>query len=191
MVHYSKKDWWLVGAALAAVGIPLSLGVIFLVMASASRQTGSLLIVIGTVTGVVLLWLTYPLYYEITSSELIVRCGILMRKHIPLASIDQVVPDRNPLGAPAWSMDRLRVDYRKNGKPPFIIISPQDKFAFMQELASTDADLKMKDDRLIRESQATQLMPLFSIRAQECLYRPGSTIPSDNPIRANVSSGTP
>jgi hypothetical protein len=155
MVHYSKKDWWLVGATLAAVGIPLTLGLIFLVMVRASGQTGSLLILIGTVTGVVLLGLTYPLYYQITSSELIVRCGILMRKHIPLASIDQVVPVRNPLSAPAWSLDRLRVDYRQNGASTFIIISPQDKFAFMQELASTDADLKMKDDRLIRESQTT------------------------------------
>ncbi len=155
MVHYSKKDWWLVGAVLGAVGIPLSLGVLFLVMVRASGQTGSLLIVIGTVTGVVLLALTYPLCYQITSSELIVRCGILMRQHIPLASLDRVEPSRNPVSAPAWSLDRLRVDYRKNGRSAFVLISPQNKFAFMEELASTDADLKMKDGRLIRESQAT------------------------------------
>lgn len=155
MVHYSKKDWWLVGAVLGAVGIPLSLGVLFLVMVRASGQTGSILIAIGTITGVVLLGLTYPLYYQITSSELIIRCGILMRKHIPLASIDRVEPTKNPVSAPAWSLDRLRVDYRKNGDVTFILISPQDKCAFMQELASTDADLKMKDNRLIRESQVT------------------------------------
>ena len=114
------------------------------------------MLVIGTVTGVLLIWLTYPLYYRITSAELIVRCGILMRRHIPLDSIDEVEPDRNPSGAPAWSLDRLRVDYRKNGEPTFIMISPRDKFAFMQELARTDAALKVKDYRLIRNSQPTQ-----------------------------------
>lgn len=155
MLHYSKKDWCLVGVALAAVVTPLTLGALFILMGSATRETGRLLVVLGTSTGVVMLCLTYPLYYRITSSELIVRCGILMRMHISLASIDEVEPERNLLGAPAWSMDRLRVDYRKNGEPTFIMISPDDKSAFMQELASTDDFLKMKDDRLIRESRAT------------------------------------
>lgn len=157
MVHYSKKDWWLVGAALAAAGIPLALGALFLFLGGDTRETGTVLIIVGAVTGVVLLWFTYPLYYRITSSRLIVRCGTLVRKDIPLASIDEVEPDRSLSGAPAWSLDRLRVDYRKHGKPAFIIISPDDKFAFMQELASTDAELKLKGDRLIRESQVCQI----------------------------------
>ena len=152
MVQYSKKDWWLVATALAAVVTPLTCGALLFVISNVARETGRLLLVIGTVTGGLLLWLTFPLYYRITSSELIVRCGILMRRHIPIDSIDEVEPDRNPSGAPAWSLDRLRVDYRKNGQPTFVIISPRDKFAFMQELARTDAHLKMKDDRLIRKS---------------------------------------
>ena len=151
MVHYTKKDWWLVATALLAVVIPLILGAFFSLFKA--RETGPLLIVLGIVIGGVLLLLTYPLYYRITSSELIVRCGILMRRHIPLASIDEVEPVRNPLGAPAWSLDRLRVDYRKNGQRTFVLISPDDKLAFMQELSRADTDLKLKDDRLIRESQ--------------------------------------
>lgn len=150
MVHYSKKDWWLVATALLAVLLPLILGAAFSVFKA--RGAGSLLIVIGIVIGGVLLLLTYPLYYCITSSELIVRCGVLMRRHIPLAAIDEVEPDGNLLGAPAWSLDRLRVDYRKNGQRTFVLVSPDDKSAFMQELSSADADLKMKDDRLLRES---------------------------------------
>lgn len=149
-MHYSKKDWWLVATALLAVLLPLILGAAFSVFKA--RGAGSLLIVIGIVIGGVLLLLTYPLYYCITSSELIVRCGVLMRRHIPLAAIDEVEPDGNLLGAPAWSLDRLRVDYRKNGQRTFVLVSPDDKSAFMQELSSADADLKMKDDRLLRES---------------------------------------
>lgn len=76
-----------------------------------------------------------------------------MHRHIPLASIDEVEPERELAGSPAWSLDRLRVDYRENGEPTSIMISPNDRLAFMQELARTDAGLKMKNDRLIRESR--------------------------------------
>jgi hypothetical protein len=137
-----------------AVVIPSTLGALFLVTGRTTAEAAGLVLAIGPVTGVVLLGLTYPLYYRITSSELVIRCGILVCKHIPLASIDKVEPDRSLLGAPAWSLDRLRVDYRKNGEPNCIWISPEDKFAFMQELSRTDAGLKMKGDRLVRESSA-------------------------------------
>lgn len=153
MIHYSKKDWWLVGAAVAASVIPLTLAAFFLIAGDANRGAAFPLFVIGAVTGAVVMLLTYPLHYQITSSELIVRCGMLMHRHILLASIDEIEPDRNPAGSPAWSLDRLRVDYREKGEPTCILISPEDKFAFMQELARTDVELKMKDDRLIRESR--------------------------------------
>ena len=65
-MHYTKKDWWLVATALLAVLIPLILGAFFSL--SEPREKGSLLIVIGIVIGGVLLLLTYPLYYRITSS---------------------------------------------------------------------------------------------------------------------------
>ncbi len=155
MVHYSKKDWWLVTAACSTVVIPLTLGSLLRLSAGATSNTGNLLIIVGALIGVVLLWLTYPLHYRITSSELIVRCGILMNKHIPLASILGVERDRNLIGAPAWSLDRLRVDYRKNGEPDFIMISPDDKAAFLLELAIADANLIIQHDRLIRESRVT------------------------------------
>lgn len=153
MVHYSKKDRWLVGTVLLAILVPLTLGAFFLLLGGANREAGRSLLVIGAVTGLVVTALTYPLYYQITASELIVRCGILMRRHIPLASIDEVRPDRNPASAPAWSLDRLRVAYRQGGQPTFIMISPQDQSAFMREMAKTDADLRMENNSLIRQTR--------------------------------------
>ena len=76
-----------------------------------------------------------------------------MHRHITLASIDEVRPDRNPASAPAWSLDRLRVDYRKNGEHAFIMISPEDKDAFVEELARAAPGLEMRGDRLVRESR--------------------------------------
>ena len=90
MVHYSKKDSWLIGFILAGSMIPLALGLFFLLAGGPNRNAGYLLLVIGVV---VILILTYPLYYEVTTSELIVRCGVLMNRHIPLDAIDEVQPE--------------------------------------------------------------------------------------------------
>ena len=102
------------------------------------------------ITALVILLLAYPLYYEITSAELIVRCGVLMNQHIPLESIDEVHSDRNSVSAPAWSLDRLRIDYRRDGHPASILISPADKVLFMQDLMASG--MKMRGDHLVRET---------------------------------------
>ena len=151
MIHYSKKDWWLVGLVLAAILVPLVLGALFLLTGSPSEGPARSLLIIGTLTGATVLLTTYPLYYQVTSSELIIRCGVLMRRHIPLTAIDEVKVDRDPVSGPAWSLDRLRVDYRKDVGQTFIMISPRDKFSFLQELAANDPGLKLRGDHLIRE----------------------------------------
>jgi hypothetical protein len=148
-IHHSKKDWWLVGLVLAATVIPLALGVLFILTDNPNQEIGRSLMVSGTVTGAVVLWLNY----QITAAEMVVRCGMLMHRHISLASIDEVRPDRNPASAPAWSLDRLRVDYRKNGESAFIMISPEDKDAFMEELARAAPGLEMRGARLVRDSE--------------------------------------
>ena len=151
MVHYSKKDRWLVGAVWLSSLIPVALGFVFLIMGRAYREAGLALLVIGVVAGAGVLILCYPLYYQITSSELIIRCGVLMHRHIPLTSIYVVEADRNPASSPSWSLDRLRVDYLKDGKPRSVLISPADKAAFMRELAM-GTGLKMEGNRLVRSA---------------------------------------
>ncbi len=41
------------------------------------------------------------------------------RGKIPLAAIDEVRPTRNPMSAPAGSLDRLRIDYSHHGQKRF------------------------------------------------------------------------
>ena len=149
MLHHSKKDWWLVAAVSSAVVIPLGLGTVFLPFGNLYRTVGVALTADGVITALVILLLAYPLYYEITSAELIVRCGVLMNQHIPLESIDEVHSDRNSVSAPAWSLDRLRIDYRRDGHPASILISPADKVLFMQDLMASG--MKMRGDHLVRE----------------------------------------
>ena len=151
MIHYSKKDSWLVGVVLIAILFPLAAGLFILLSGGPDRGAGYALLLAGIVIGLVVLCLTYPLYYEITSSELIVRCGMLMRRHIALNAIDEMQPDRNPASSPAWSLDRLRIDYRMNGKQVSLMISPKAKVAFMQEIARLDSGLRMRGAGLVRE----------------------------------------
>jgi hypothetical protein len=138
MIHRSKKDTWLVSLIFMSVLIPLILGIFLLVIRDANRSFGLALIIIGANTGLIILLLTYPLRYEILPSQLKVRCG-LMRWRIPLSSIQEVRPTRKPTSAPAWSLDRVQIDYVIDGEKRSLLISPQDKSAFMREIASARA----------------------------------------------------
>jgi hypothetical protein len=149
MIYRSKKDAWLMCLVWGSVLVPLGLGVYNLFAPGGSPQFGWALVRIGAVVGPVLLILTYPLNYEITSTQLIARSGV-MRWKVPLAAIEEVRPTRSPLSAPAWSLDRLRVGYRKNGAESALLISPEDKDRFMLDLAASTPGLEMKDGRVSR-----------------------------------------
>ncbi len=69
---------------------------------------------------------------------------------IPLDAIQQVFPHRTLGSAPTWSLDRIRVDYRKNGRAKFVHISPTDKLKFMQDLAEHTENLQLRDGRVVR-----------------------------------------
>jgi hypothetical protein len=95
------------------------------------------------------LWLTVPVHYQITDEDLRVRGGPFCWK-IPLGSILQVRPTRNPLSAPAWSLARLHIRYRKKSRKSFVLISPSDRAAFLEELQKAAPGLKQEADGLVR-----------------------------------------
>ncbi len=101
----------------------------------------------------IILVFAYPVSYEITVSNLLVQSG-LFRYRIPLSSIERVHPTRNPLSAPAWSLDRLRINYRKKGKITFALISPENKEAFLRELAQKASYLELRGDEVIRVAKS-------------------------------------
>ena len=150
MVYHSKKDVWLVALVSGGIIGPLLTGTYHLLAPGGVRQAGWSLLFIGVFSAGVVLVLTYPLYYEVTPSELKIRCGILVRQRVPLGAITEVYPTRNSLSAPAWSLDRLRVSYRLDDGERFALISPSDKRGFMRELVSRGAGLEMRGERVVR-----------------------------------------
>ena len=93
--------------------------------------------------------LIWPMYYEISPSELVVRSGFL-HWEITLSSIQQVRPTHNMLASPALSLDRLRIEYSQKDKTRFMLISPKDKSSFLRNLAQNAGDFELGDDGIVR-----------------------------------------
>ena len=149
MVYRSKKDWWLFGLVWGAALAPLAVGLFNVLAPPGNPQLGWALVRAGVVILATVLVTTFPLNYEITNTELVARSGV-MRWRVPLASVTEVAPSRNPASAPTWSLDRLRVEYVKGGSERTLYVSPEDKAAFMRDLAGAAPGLEARGDRLVR-----------------------------------------
>jgi len=89
--------------------------------------------------------LPYYTEYWLDSENLTIGVGPL-RSKIPLSEITEVFPTRNPLSAPAWSLDRLHVRFRSSRFGA--LISPQRQQEFLLELARRAPNLELEGDRL-------------------------------------------
>ncbi len=109
-------------------------GVLFALIAVMVTATPWLVRVLTAVVMVLVMFLLFSVfrstYYEIGDKDLLVVSGPF-RWTIPLDTITDVTPTRNPLSSPALSMDRLRISY---GKRKFILVSPEDKEGFVNAL---------------------------------------------------------
>jgi hypothetical protein len=149
MVYRSKKDLWLFGLVWGAVLAPLAVGLFNVVAPGGNVELGWALVRVGVVTAAAVVFTTYPLEYEIAAGLLTARSGF-MRWRVPLSSIQEVRPSRNPASAPAWSLDRLRVEYLKGGSTRTLYLSPEDKAAFLHGLADSTPGLEVRGDHAVR-----------------------------------------
>ncbi|HEX7708576.1 MAG TPA: PH domain-containing protein [Thermoanaerobaculia bacterium] len=135
--YRSKVDWWL--ALILCVPPVASIAV---VASGLPWGVASGLFVLGLYAGLI-----FPMRYGVDDTELLVRFG-LCRRRIPLASISEVRPTRNPLSSPALSLDRLHVQFG-DGIFSEVMISPADRNGFLDAIARK-AGLKREGDRLVR-----------------------------------------
>jgi hypothetical protein len=149
VVYRSKKDWWLVGLVWGGVAVPFLIGLYNVFAPGGNLQLGWTLVRVGVITCAVVFILTFPLEYEITETHIVARSGV-MRWRVALDSIDEVSPSRNPASAPTWSLDRLRIDYRRDGATRALLIAPKDKQEFLRDLAGSVAGLELRGERVVR-----------------------------------------
>src|SRR4051812_25249348 len=99
MVYRSKKDWWLVGLVWRGRRAPSLIGLYNVLAPGGDLQLGRTLVRAGVAACAAVLVLTFPLDYEITATHVVARSGV-MRWRVPVGSIDEVSPTRNPASAP-------------------------------------------------------------------------------------------
>lgn len=135
----SKRDLWLEAV------IWLSCLAILAAVPAVWQAGGTLALLLAGIAGFTL-WLFYGTSYRLDDRELVARAGPF-RWRVPLAAIEGVVPTRNPLSAPACSLDRLAV--RHSGRRLGLLISPADREDFLRELRLRCPHLEERGDRLV------------------------------------------
>ena len=127
----SKKDWWILGFIIAMTGLLLQLLLTMYAKGSMAQYPVHTLTYVLTIA--VLWWPVWSTQYRIEAEQLVITSLFLTWK-IPLSAIQKISPSNNSIASPALSLDRLRIDYQKEDKAKFILISPKDKQAFTQAL---------------------------------------------------------
>jgi len=128
MVFYSKRDTWL-GILLFGITIPIS----FSTFLRLGLSWASLMMFL-VVAYIILIW--FETKYVITDEWLIVSCGFTRIK-IKIYEIITIEKTRNPISAPACSMDRMEIISFKRT----VIISPKDKAEFIKCLKERNPDI--------------------------------------------------
>ncbi len=78
-------------------------------------------------------------YYTIDENKLIIRSFFIINKKVDIQSITKVSETRNPISAPAASLDRLEVISTMDSE----LISPKDKKGFIAELTNINPSIKV------------------------------------------------
>ena len=125
----SKVDGWLVPVLLLTfVGLVAALiGVLIEPAPWPIRIFTAVMVVLVTF---LLISIFRNTWYQVGDTELRIVSGPF-RWNIPLEDIVDIKPSRNPLSAPALSMDRLKISY---GKRKFMLVSPSNKDGFIAAL---------------------------------------------------------
>ena len=94
---------------------------------------------------IVLVALSYFTSYSLDPVNLTIKIGPIS-KQIPIAEITEAFPTWNPLSAPAWSLDRLRIRFSSSRFG--VLISPVRKLEFLEELSRLAPHLERIGNRL-------------------------------------------
>jgi hypothetical protein len=142
--YSSKIDWWpAILLALAPLACVLAMvGACFAGNGFVPALGGALFL------AAIYAGLVFPMRYGIDDEHVVVQHG-LVRQRIPLRDIIEVSPTRNPVSAPALSLDRLEIRFGR-GYFKSAMISPVATADFLAELAER-AGLRRDGSRLVRE----------------------------------------
>ena len=131
---HSKIDWWILAFFIAMSGLLLQL--VLTMYAKGTLSQNLLFAVVYALTIVLIWWPVLNTRYVIDKDTLLITC-LFLKWRIPLSSIQKVTKTDFSIASPALSLDRLRIDYLKDGQAKFILLSPRNKEAFCYALNVT------------------------------------------------------
>ena len=151
-VHKSKVDAWLALLILALFlsGV-ISTGAGVYILAVGPFDAALTLLLSGPFLVALIVGLVWPVRYTLASEELIVQSGLL-RSRYRYEILTGAAPSRNFLSSPALSLDRIKITYR--GRIGFFMISPEDKQAFLRQLAERAPHLRFENGVVTSASEA-------------------------------------
>lgn len=79
-------------------------------------------------------------YYVISNRQLKIRSGWVVKITVPVDTIREIAETRNPMSAPASSLDRLEIKYSRSGS---VLVSPKDKAGFIAHLLSLNPEIDL------------------------------------------------
>lgn len=132
--YRSKIGLELVTPIAAIIGTTFGLMLFFKIWAGA--------IIVGLVA-VLILHMFSTTYYTISGNTLRIKSGFIINIVVDIGSISKITPTRNMLSSPALSLDRLEIFYNKYDS---VLISPDDKIGFAEQLKSLNAGISITDD---------------------------------------------
>lgn len=127
----SKKEWWVLAFLVCMTGLLVQL----LVTMQAKGNISAYPIHAATyiITIFIIWWPIFNTRYVVDKEYLTIHCMFLTWK-IKRTDIQSISATNNSIASPALSLDRLKIDYVKDGKTKFVLVSPKDQKAFYQAL---------------------------------------------------------
>ena len=127
----SKMDWWFLGFIIAMSRLLAQS--IMTTYGKGILMQNLLFVVVYALTIVILWWPLWSTRYVVDQEQLTIR-SLCFKWIIPLTAIQSVSETDNSISSPALSLDRLKIEYLKEGQTKTILVSPKDKVAFKAAL---------------------------------------------------------
>lgn len=127
----SKIDWWVLGFIVAMSGLLIQLLLTMYVKGTMQEYPEHTVVYMLTV---ILLWMpVMTTRYVLTEHELIIH-SMLFKWNIPFSDIQKISQTDHLDVSPALSLDRVKIEYIKDGKLKQMLISPKKSQGFCQQL---------------------------------------------------------
>lgn len=121
------------------IPIALILGTVFILTVSNEPSWLGVLILLLVILFMVYMFMSTV--YIVDNELLIVKSGFVFNDTIKIKTIRKISETYNLLSSPATSLDRLEITYNKYDS---VLISPKDKYLFIENLTSINPNIEVK-----------------------------------------------